>query len=43
MFHGLVHEIVLEHNSLSFPRQAAFLTTDLHLGSAALIPQTFCL
>lgn len=24
MFHGLVHEIVLEHNSLSFPRQAAF-------------------
>lgn len=33
MFHGLVHEMVLEHSSLSFPRQA-----EVHPETAAWIP-----
>lgn len=41
MFHRLVREIVLEHRSLSFPRQAAFSLQKFTKKTAAWIPLTY--
>lgn len=42
MFHGLVHELMLEHNSLS-SQAGSFLTAEVHLEkfTAAWIPLTY--